>query len=38
MTDDEIPTILNEPSQPTGKSWEEEDVEEIFPNIVEKFS
>ena len=38
ITGEEIPTTSNEPSQPTGESWEEEDVEEIFPNIAEKFS
>ncbi len=38
ITGNEIPRTLNEPSQPTGESWEEEDIEEMFPDIAEKFS
>ena len=37
ITGDELPTILNEPAQPAGESWEEEDVEEMFPKLAEKF-
>jgi len=36
-TGDEIPTILSEPLEPAGENWEEEDVEQKFPKIAEKF-
>ena len=37
LTGDELPTILNEPAQPAGENWEEENVEERFPKLAEKF-
>jgi hypothetical protein len=37
LTGDELPTTLNEPAQPSGESWDEDDVEEMFPTLAEKF-
>ena len=36
-TGNEIPTKLVEPSEPAGESWEEDDVEQLFPRIAKKF-
>lgn len=37
-TDSEIPTAFMEPSQLTGESWEEDDLDQMFPEIAKKFS
>lgn len=37
-TEDEIPTTLSEPSEPTGESWQEDNVEQKFPKIAAKFA
>ncbi len=36
-TGDEIPIMLAEPPQPVGESWEEDDVEQKFPKLAQKF-
>ena len=36
-TGDDIKTKIVEPAEPAGESWEEEEVEEKFPELAEKF-
>ncbi len=36
-TGEDITTKIIEPSEPAGESWEEDDVEQKFPELAEKF-